>query len=285
MELFKSVLQDNVMETSGIFSRGDIKETVWDTLAAENPMQAAISAVDEVAAAEKSKSQIAELTKNLKDGVVLDLGCGYGRIAKYLLPLRTFGGYIGLDSSRKMLSLFKEHYGATVAEQSTPVLFLQSDISPIPLKDDSIDNVVVSAVFLHNHKSVTKESIKEIRRVLKTDGKIFIYSSFPSKYSLMGLQGILYLLWLKIKGDEHRNGPVRYFSKREVYNLIKGFDSAFIKPHGFVLFPKRIIILPRILNNVYRKYIAGPANGVLRRILPESVKTFFPTHYDVKTAL
>ena len=82
--------------------------TIWDTLADENPIHAAISAQTEKKEKEKSQEVINILQNHLNEGLVLDLGCGYGRVAKYLLPISNkVRGYVGLDSSKQMLSSFQ----------------------------------------------------------------------------------------------------------------------------------------------------------------------------------
>ncbi len=202
----------------------------WNNLADTNAIHAAISANDEKYEREKSQQQIELLQQELNPGVILDLGCGYGRVAKYILDARTFDGYIGLDSSRTMLKIFAERYQEQASK--TPLLFLYSDIDHIPLADASVDNVIVSAVFLHNPKAITKRSLEEVHRVLRPGGKVFILSSFPARTSLMSLQGDLYLLLLGLFGKGRKNGPVRYFSRAEVARLLAAFTHTDIRAAG-----------------------------------------------------
>ncbi len=129
---------------------------IWDHLAQTNPIHAAVSAKDEREEEKKTKNTLKLLIKELNDGVILDLGCGYGRIAKYLLPHRRFAGYIGIDRSMTMLKIFLDRHMDKVQEKETALLLAVSFIDNEPLRDDSVDNVIVSAVFLHNHKDVTK---------------------------------------------------------------------------------------------------------------------------------
>ena len=178
-----------------------------------------------MAARKKSLPQIQELKETSLAGVFLDLGCGYGRIAQYLLPQRTFLRYIGLDSSLEMLKIFRNRYKDNLVEQTTPLSLVLSDIDTLPLEDNSVDTVVVAAVFLHNHKSITKKSIVEVSRVLKPGGKLFVYSSFPNKFSLMGLQGIIYQFGLDFFGHSHKNGPVRYYGKKEIRLMLQDFSD------------------------------------------------------------
>ena len=160
-------------------------------------------------------------------------------------------------------------------------LSLNADIHTIPLKDNSVDVVLVCAVFLHNHKDVVEKSMQEIKRVLKNDGVLLVYSSFPRAATAMGVQGLMYQALLNLLGKPFKNGPVRYYSKKEVTRLLSGFSQAALYPVGFSFFPKSLIFLPRVLDNLWRVGIANPLNTLMGRILPKSLKPYCAVHYDV----
>lgn len=271
------------IDKDGVFVSNEIADkTVWDKLAIENPTHAVISAKDEKDAAQKSEPQIADIKNHLKSGdILLDCGTGYGRVAKYLLPQMTLGAYIGMDSSYEMLSLFKQRYNSTDSEQGTPVMLLNSDMYNIPLQDNSVDVVIVSAVFLHNHKSIVVKAMTEIERVVKKGGKVLVYSSFPRAFTLMGLQGHAYQALLNLLGRPYSNGPVRYYRRKEISRMFEGFSEVEYRPVGFSVVPKTIIGLPHFIEVVYRKGLANPINHLLEKICPAKLKPFFAVHYDV----
>ncbi len=284
----KSLLIPNkTIDRNGIFVAHDIAEkTVWDTLAVENPTNAVISAEDETAAQKKSEAQILEIKQHIKPtDVLLDYGSGYGRIAKYLLPATPIAGYIGMDSSFEMLSIFKERYDKSSAEQETPVLLLSADIHTAPLKDHSVDMVVVCAVFLHNHKDIVKRAMDEIKRVLKPGGTLLVYSSFPRVWTAMGIQGQLYQMILNVLGKPYKNGPVRYYRKSEVMKLLGGFSEVEVKSVGLTVVPKTLIFLSGPFEKMYRIGFANPLNGLLSRIIPDSLAPSFAVHYDIVAVL
>lgn len=272
-----------VADKGGILVAKEIADrTVWDRLAVENPTHAVISAADEESAKKKSEPQIVDVKKYVDTNtILLDLGCGYGRLAKYLLPTQKLARYIGVDSSYEMLQIFKSRYDAEVSEQSTPLTLLNADIHTLPLKDRSVDVVFVSAVFLHNHKSVVRRAIEELKRVMKPGATLLVYSSFPRGYTLMGLQGNLYQGLLNLLGKPMKNGPVRYYSKGELKNMFKDFADVSYVHDGFALLPKTIIFLPGIFEKVYRTGIANPVNRFLQNILLQTVKNWFAVHYDI----
>ena len=263
--------------------RKEIAEnTVWDKLAKVNPTHAVISAKDATAAALKSKGQINDIKKFVTDNtILLDLGAGYGRVAEYLLPEQTLGGYVAIDSAYEMLSIFKQRYEITPAEQQTPVLFVNADIHTLPLQNQSVDVVIVCAVFLHNHKEVVGRAMAEVTRVLKPGGTLLVYSSFPRAATAMGVQGYAYQALLNLLGKPYKNGPVRYYRQSEVKKLLKDFKSISLVPYGFAVLPKSVIFLPKIIDGWYRVGIANPVNGLMARIVPKSFQAQFAMYYDV----
>lgn len=273
----------NVVDKNGIWVAKEIvSKTVWDTLAVENPTHAVISSKDEAGAAKKSAEQIKDIKRHVKsDDVVLDCGTGYGRMAKYLLPEMPLGSYVGVDSSYEMLSLFKQRYDTTAAEQKTPVVFLNADIHTMPLRDNSADVVLVCAVFLHNHKDVVKQAMAEIERVVKPGGTVLVYSSFPRSATCMGLQGALYQFLLNLLGRAYKNGPVRYYRKKEILKLFSQFAEVELRPVGYEVLPKTLIFLPKPLEIGWRVGIAKPINRLLEKITPNYFKHYFAVHYDV----
>lgn len=271
------------IERDGILVAKEIAEkTVWDTLAIENPTHAVISAKDEAEAARKSTAQLTDIKNHLTGSeVLLDCGAGYGRVAKYLLPDMPLKGYIGVDSAYEMLTLFKQRYHGSVAEQQTPLLLINADMHTLPLKDGSVDAAIVSAVFLHNHKSVVEQAMREIKRVLKPGATLLVYSSFPRAVTFMGVQGLAYQALLNLIGRPFKNGPVRYYTRREVLHLFDSFTEVELKPVGYAVMPKSLIFLPNILDKVWRIAIANPLNFLLEKITPPFLKYYCAVHFDV----
>ncbi|MFA6429518.1 MAG: class I SAM-dependent methyltransferase [Patescibacteria group bacterium] len=255
---------------------------VWNTLGGENAISAAVSAPDEEKERVKSVANTAFVLEHTKpDTVVLDLGCGYGRLAKYVLPLRTYAAWIGLDSSRVMLDIFHRRHATNEAEAKTPAIMVQSHIDQLPIRDHSVDYCVVSAVFLHNPKTYTERSIAEIHRVLKPGGALLVIESFPFSRTLTGLMGNAYLAYLKLTGKAQKNGPVRYFHEKEVRRMLQKFSYVTIYRNGFTVVPKTITGLPEFIQKPYRRFISAPINTFLEKHLPASIRKHLCTHLDV----
>ena len=108
--------------------------------------------------------------KYIKSGdSVLDLGCGAGRTTSYIHKMTD--KVIGTDISDVMI--------ATAKEKHPDIEFEIMDASKLDYPDNSFDVVVFSyngLCYLYPEEK-RNDSIKEINRVLKKDGKI-IFSSF-----------------------------------------------------------------------------------------------------------
>lgn len=264
----------DIAEKSGIYiSKHIANGTIWDTLARENPTHVDCAS---------SVNQINHITQYVDDNtVLLDYGCGYGRVAEHLLPRVSLAGYIGLDSSYEMLKLFATRYNTTDQEQTTPLLLLNADINHPPLISNAVDLAVVVAVLRHNHKSVVKQAMGELTRVVKPGGTVLVYDAFPRAYSLLGIAGSMYQMGLNLLGRPFKNGPVRYYTSSEIKRLFAEFSSVTLVPVGFAILPPTIAILPRPVAVLWQKLIATPVNSLLERITPALLKPYFAEYVDV----
>ena len=245
----------------------------WDELAADDPVHAAIAARSEAREAAKSEGQIDLLERELVEGVVLDAGCGYGRIAKYLLPRRTFDGYVGVDGSTTMLEAFARRHREIPEEAATPLLLVRAPIDRIPIRSSSVQNVVFSAVLLHNPKDAARRAIAEAARLLAPGGRLLIVGGdLRNARTPAGALGSMYLGWLRLRSDADRNGPIRYWRRTELTDLVADFDDVGIRPTGFEFLPRGIPGAPRRLDRVYRRSVHDPAQWVADRTIPGTWK-------------
>ena len=93
---------------------------------------------------------------------VLDVGCGpaHDTAALRALGLRA----AGFDRSRGMLAQARRH--------KLPLLL--GDMRCLPVRDDALDGLWVCASFLHIPKSDAPVVLRELRRVLRPEGVLFI---------------------------------------------------------------------------------------------------------------
>jgi hypothetical protein len=82
-------------------------------------------------------------------------------------------------------------------------------------------------------------------------------------------------------GRPLKNGPVRYYRKKEIMYLFADFSDINIKTYGYAVLPKTLIFLPGPLEKLWRLGIANPVNNLLEKITPKKLKPYFATYYDV----
>jgi ubiquinone/menaquinone biosynthesis C-methylase UbiE len=162
-----------------------------------------------------------------KNSLLIDYGCGYGRT---LNELSSFGykNLIGFDYSSKMIERGKKEY---------PDLDLRvSKDNKIDCPSNSVDIVFLFAVLTCIIDNETqKELIKEIKRVLKPNGFIYIndflinydsrnkkrYGKYADKYNNYGV-------------FELSEGAVlRHHEKNWIFELTNEFERIYYKENTF----------------------------------------------------
>jgi SAM-dependent methyltransferase len=117
---------------------------------------------------------------------VLDVGCGVGRMAVPLLDfLSPEGSYEGFDVvpgavdwCRQNLSTRNPRFRFQLADIRNEYYFAAGNFAAedyvFPYADGSFDLVILTSVFTHLMPAATANYLKEIRRVLKPEGRSFI---------------------------------------------------------------------------------------------------------------
>ncbi|MBI2910177.1 MAG: class I SAM-dependent methyltransferase [Chloroflexi bacterium] len=110
------------------------------------------------------------VSKLLRGGCVLDIGCGTGALAHRLRE----AGYevAGLDPSRGMLTV--------MAKRDAALVSVQGAAQELPFKSGSFDLVLCVAV-LHHIADMAKvaDTISEMVRVTKVGGKVIVWDHNP----------------------------------------------------------------------------------------------------------
>jgi SAM-dependent methyltransferase len=105
---------------------------------------------------------------------VLDAGCGVGR---HLLPLLAAGfRVLGADCDAEVLGLLR----ARLTEAALPAGaadLVQADLSRLPFRGGAFDLAVSVNVINHGDAATFRGYCRELARVLKAGGHLFIYTS------------------------------------------------------------------------------------------------------------
>lgn len=199
----------------------------------------------------------------VKDKIILDIGCGYGRT---LIPMAKLNPKIayGLDISSEMLS----HCAKYAKEKGVKLKLINASLPKLPFKNKSIDLIFSSSVLLHLPKTDIPTLLLEVKRVLKTNGKFYFESSFPNSLSFNGASNWFpALLKSKIFGREIIPGMPKHYTLNELRSLFSASGLKYtILPQGYQLIPTAINRLKMPLkakinkinklfeNKYYRKY-------------------------------
>lgn len=149
--------------------------------------------------------------KNNEKVKILNIGIGDGTFEEICLYYNL--NIYSLDPNKKAIERLKSKY------KSHSKKFAVGYSQDIPFKDNLFDYVVVSEVLEHLPKKILLDSLKEIKRVLKKEGKII--GTVPSQERLENSKvvcpncGLVY----------HMKGHENSFDKKSMTNLLeKWFD-------------------------------------------------------------
>lgn len=187
------------------------------------------------------KRELKGLNKNAK---ILEAGCGFGQWVFWMAEQ----GYqtIGIDLAPKAIRTAKNYANKNKIKNCE---FIEGDVRKLPIKDDYFDIIFSFGLIEHFHKP--EVILKELKRVLKPGGKIFL--SVPNLYSFHTLTRIV----LKITGKWNL-GYERSYNKKSLNKLFKksGFEPlrCGIMPGG-ELFGRGIVKLPLIGNFLFEKLV------------------------------
>lgn len=108
-----------------------------------------------------------------KEGIrqVLDAGCGAGR---HLLPLAQAGFQVlGVDVEQAVLQVLQ----ATLRSLDLQAPLIRADLRRLPFPDNSFDLALSINVINHGDAAAFREYCRELDRVLRPGGLLFIYVS------------------------------------------------------------------------------------------------------------
>ena len=131
----------------------------WDSIADEYAKERSVSDVDR---------KVFETINSLKPSNILEIGCGAGVFAEYLIMnSQEKLNYCATDFSEKFIEITKERLGRFQEHQ---ISFIHSDPEKLELKKASFDVVLSMAVLHHLSIKVIKSTFEKIRSILNQHG-------------------------------------------------------------------------------------------------------------------
>jgi ubiquinone/menaquinone biosynthesis C-methylase UbiE len=210
-----------------------------------------------------------------KDKVILEAGCGTGRLCCLLageLPDTRVTGIDVSQNSLKAANYVKDHF-------SIPnVNFCEGDVFNIPFPDDCFDVVYNEGVIEHfSTENIPNylDAVKEMARVAKKGGKVI--AAVPNWYNF---PHTVYKWTLKALGREYRYGYEKSFKHAELISLFlnSGLSSpaisGFYAGHGFY----------RLSGKGIKKafYFPGKLTDIFEGLLPEGLRSRFAARFGIE---
>lgn len=173
---------------------------------------------------EQCKQRIVVILNNLgraDSGLVLDAGCGYGRLSAHILDRHAGTRIVGVDASQPMITAAKRELDPA---RFAPVL---GRLESLPFRSGSFDVVFCIGVIMHVEDEIG--AIHELTRLVRTNGRLLI--DFHNRGNPLSVPLTVYR---KIRGVRFR----RVFRPLSFYRQAledRGFKMRVIHPG--VLFP------------------------------------------------
>lgn len=189
-----------------------------------------------------------------KGDIVLDLGCGWGRVLK---PVMDAGiDCIGLDISQNMLELSARH----LSNNGHSPILIRGDGTTLPFRNNSFDMIYSLLVLQHLSKENGLEVLKEVERILKSGGvaNIRVPGRFAPENLLFGLLQFISIHLFRVK-DPIR---MRFYRIGEIEKICRGLFKEFeITAHEFRLpwnfhtkWTWQYIIIPKRFHRALKRF-------------------------------
>lgn len=150
--------------------------------------------------------EIAQIVNPTMGTSVLDIGCGWGLLLMELHNLGRGLKLYGIDISPKMVQIAK-----LKLKKTDDAEVLEGYADDLPYKDNSFQYVTCILSFHHHPDSL--RSLKEMYRVLKPDGKVFLLDPFKS--------GLISKFMVMVNNIVFQEKDIRVYTKEGIQKLFK----------------------------------------------------------------
>lgn len=173
------------------------------------------------------------LNKITPSAMVLELGCGYGRVLQRLAPKAR--KVVGIDTSYGSLVLARDMNG------DTPLYELcQMNAVELGFCDRAFDMVVCIQNGISAFKVDQRDLIKEAIRVTRSGG-IALFSSYSERFWETRVE------WFQIQSEEGLIGEIDYDATGDGVIVCKdGFRASTVGPEEFVSLTSGFDVVPKI---------------------------------------
>jgi len=141
---------------------------------------------------------------------VLDIGCGRGEMA--LFCAKKGATVVGIDYASEAIKLAKFIQSKRPSNIKEKMSFYIMDAKKLTFEDSFFDIVILTDVVEHLYPEELEKVFKEIKRVLKKDGKVIIhtapnkwFNNFGYKYYSYPVSSLFIFLWNKLLNKSYPN--------------------------------------------------------------------------------
>jgi ubiquinone/menaquinone biosynthesis C-methylase UbiE len=204
------------------------------------------------------------------DKVILDFGCGWGRIARFFLLYFKPENILGIDIDEELLNVCRNTFNGSKFYKCLA-------FPPTTFENDSIDFIVGYSVFSHLSEMACHQWMEEFKRILKTGGTVALTSRgrpfFDYCISLKGTNKSGYLEALSRLFDDFDTAKKKYDAGEFVHSNVKGITGGGVREAEFY---GESFIPERYASDVLSKYLTFLAFSF------DSQRSIHPTIYFKK---
>lgn len=159
---------------------------------------------------DKTFTEVTKFIKVNRHTKVLDVGCGRGELVFYCASRSAAS--VGIDYSTESISLAK--YARTKQSLSVQkkTKFIKMDAKHIKFPDSSFDLVIMTGVVEHLYPEEIEISFKEVKRVLKPNGRFLIHTApsktfndFTYKFYCYPVSSLVTFIWNRLTNSRYPN--------------------------------------------------------------------------------
>lgn len=169
--------------------------------------------------------QWAKARREAGASTALDLGCGIGRHSLALARL----GYVTTAFDASLAGL--DYARQAAEEDGLAIIFERGEMTTLPFPDASFDFVLALNVIYHGDADVVRQTLAEIRRVLKPDG-VYQGTMLSKRNARYGEgQEVAPSTFVKPGAGGDNDHPHFYCNAAELVGLFDGFEVLALEDH------------------------------------------------------
>jgi ubiquinone/menaquinone biosynthesis C-methylase UbiE len=167
------------------------------------------------------RMELGEILKNIKNGSVLEIGVGTGR----LIPFIRKNNFIGVDISKKLLIIAKEKMRKINYKSDYELICADAD--HLPLKEKTFDNIIVSRSI--KFFPDLEKTLLEIRKIMSSHGRLIITSDYSKDSPFYKI--LVPYIYRKISTEKHFSlDEITKIAEKAGFNIISNKSLMILGP-------------------------------------------------------